>query len=739
MNFAQIKHKAAAIISAVAVAIAPSLFVVPAQAVTNYVVTIVSTGGATEGANWTYANGQITPTASVSINASDIVAKLALGDLVLNGDKILVNAGINSSTASNLTFKSTGNIVVGGALTLQTQGGDIVFNSDSDANQSGHVRLGWDANCGMGYVNTNGGSFIVGGGANPATDFTYAQNSDLPATGCPGGTPPLSGLGIYNYTVNAGGGNISLRGSSPNLGTSLSVRAIALSSSGGLTDAFQTTGTGTISIYGDGSQITQNNAWGIATGAVNYTTGSGNITIEGKGNPSGPTNARGMSIGASNVTSTSGNVVIRDTTSGALAGYVGINLGGVVTVNTGGTFALQADEIQAGAALTLTAASASIGSYNTSSFTNAVTLGAVNASGVGSLSIGSPGNTSAVTLGGAVTSGGPIAVTGGAIAVNAAMTATNAPITFTASTSVTQSAAITASSLDLRGTATYNPSAYTVTGGSAQIAYYASFDSQGGSAVSTGTYAANGQLALPAAPSKAGFVFRGWFLAASGGDPLQSPYSPATNADMTLYAQWSPAVAPKDYPEVQQIDVAQPAVEGKPIFITLAGDQLNLPVTVEASNGTAAVIAQTAKSLAIRITGATAGKGSLVIKSATRTLQLADLYRVTAAKPVVTVPVYKEADIAFDARSVKLTASDIAAIRAGVAGAKVVGEVTVAAWIVAVKPTAADRATAKARAAAVAAVITKALPGIKVSVSTIPAPRLWTANGVVTYSFTAKP
>lgn len=96
MNFAQIKHKSAVIVSALAVAIAPSLFVVPAQAVTNYVVTIVSTGGATEGANWTYANGQIKPTASASINASDIVAKLALGNLIVNGDKVAINAGINS-------------------------------------------------------------------------------------------------------------------------------------------------------------------------------------------------------------------------------------------------------------------------------------------------------------------------------------------------------------------------------------------------------------------------------------------------------------------------------------------------------------------------------------------------------------------------------------------------------------------------------------------------------------------
>lgn len=439
----------------------------PAAAVTNFTVTVVASGGAAENSGWTYANGEITPTASVSINASSLVSKLASGPLVVYSGRILVNASVIHSTANSLTFKSQGNIIVGGGLTVQSQGGDVIFHADSDANNTGHVRFGWDANCAMGNVTTNGGAIVVGGGANPLTGTTSAQNNDAANISCPGGTPPLAGVGFYNFTFNADGGNISVRGGSPNLGGSLSVRSVNISGSGGLIPTFQTSGAGTVTIYGDGSSIGHNNAWGIATGSVNVTTDQGAITFEARGNASGPTNARGMSIGgASNFTSTSGDVSFLDRTNGALAGYTGINLGAAINVTTNGDFSVQADEISQGGALTLDVDSASIGSFTTSSFTNVYSTGVINAANSNNLTIGSPGNTSAITLAAAVTSGGPISITASTVTVNAALTATGSPVTFVTSAGVTQNAAITASTMNLAGTATYNPQSFTVTGGS---------------------------------------------------------------------------------------------------------------------------------------------------------------------------------------------------------------------------------------------------------------------------------
>jgi len=441
-----------------------------------------------------------------------------------------------------LTFKSTGNILVNGGITLQSQGGDFVFNSDSDANNAGHVRFGWDTTCTQGNVITNGGDIIIGGGANALTTTTAAQNNDAAFTTCPGGTPPLAGVGLYNYNFNAGGGDISIRGGSPNLGGSLSVRAINIGSTQGVTTTFQTVGLGNITLFGDGSLIGHNNAWGIATAAMNVSTVNGTILIQGVGSTSGATNARGMSIGgASSITSTTGNITLRDSTNGAASGYTGINLGASITVTTGGNFAVQADEISQGGALALDVASASIVPNTGSSFTGAVNLGVISAANTDSLTIGAPGNTATVTFAQPVTVGGPISVTAATIAVNAALTATGSPIVLNATTAITQggSGSFTATGVNILGSATYNLQALTVNGGVAAQAFGLTFDTQGGSALAASTFPVGGSVTLPAAPTKAGFAFDGWFLAPSGGSALPSSYSPSATAPLTLYAQWS--------------------------------------------------------------------------------------------------------------------------------------------------------------------------------------------------------
>ena len=65
------------------------------------------------------------------------------------------------------------------------------------------------------------------------------------------------------------------------------------------------------------------------------------------------------------------------------------------------------------------------------------------------------------------------------------------------------------------------------------------YNTQGGSAVSNGAFYTGATVTLPAAPAKSGYIFDGWFTAASGGTALTSPYSPGVITDITLYAQWS--------------------------------------------------------------------------------------------------------------------------------------------------------------------------------------------------------
>jgi uncharacterized repeat protein (TIGR02543 family) len=66
------------------------------------------------------------------------------------------------------------------------------------------------------------------------------------------------------------------------------------------------------------------------------------------------------------------------------------------------------------------------------------------------------------------------------------------------------------------------------------------YDTHGGSSVSAGSFVTGGAIAnLPVAPTKAGYSFAGWFVAASGGSALSNGYAPSATSAITLHAQWN--------------------------------------------------------------------------------------------------------------------------------------------------------------------------------------------------------
>jgi uncharacterized repeat protein (TIGR02543 family) len=70
--------------------------------------------------------------------------------------------------------------------------------------------------------------------------------------------------------------------------------------------------------------------------------------------------------------------------------------------------------------------------------------------------------------------------------------------------------------------------------------YTLSFDSHGGSAVAAVTASEGAAVQRPADPTRTGYVFQGWFSAASGGTAYTWPHT--LSATITMHAQWLPAL-----------------------------------------------------------------------------------------------------------------------------------------------------------------------------------------------------
>ncbi len=210
-----------------------------------------------------------------------------------SGNDIFIAGNLNKATGAgtaNYQFKADRNILNSGGADITATTGAINLTLNADVDQAtvagGYVALA-DA-----VITTNGGNFIVGGGADPTTTATQGNN--------------IHGLDLTRTSVNTAAGDISLRGqvTGPagfNSGVVL-VNATSL-----------TTTSGDISIFGD-SQMTGTNTRGIrvngATSNVSVTSGSGDITINGTA-ASGLGTSQGVSFFQdTNIESDSGNLSI---------------------------------------------------------------------------------------------------------------------------------------------------------------------------------------------------------------------------------------------------------------------------------------------------------------------------------------------------------------------------------------------------------------------------------------------
>ncbi|AJR05027.1 fibronectin type III domain-containing protein [Siansivirga zeaxanthinifaciens] len=440
------------------------LFVLLAFYATSQNLTIVSSGGTSEGTTWSYSNGVITTISDTSVNASDVESYLATGDLTIEAGNIWVGTNVNSTSANALTLKSLGLVNLNNTYSITTTGGAVTFWADSDGSGEGYVQLGSSTG-----ITTVGGNITLGGGLDIATGYARGA-AELDAETDNVNQLHISGVHLKNgASLSSGGGNITLRGQ--NYPSSVLTMDFGVMGHNATLDA----GSGKVAIIGKATGSGTSNTQAISVYGNGWTIRSSNsdadaIVLDGDGSGyNGTTTSMGINF-TGIIESTGGGDIQLTGKSGTSTGYDHpLDMSGSILANSG-TITITAennDATQFGlylsgatfgfkAATNVTASTSNIilKSDNTvfNSATNLNTTGAVSllpldastsfgvgqtigsnmvlASGVSGLTIGKEGNTADVTLTSAQTIAGPIAVFGNSVRVeqNLTSTGTNTPI-----------------------------------------------------------------------------------------------------------------------------------------------------------------------------------------------------------------------------------------------------------------------------------------------------------------------
>ncbi|MFM5968322.1 MAG: beta strand repeat-containing protein, partial [Micrococcales bacterium] len=196
--------------------------------------------------------GRTTDTASAMTISGSLAAN---GPISVYGGSVTLNAGLSvtPSTTGGILVKAAGDIVTGASQTFQTQGGNITFWSDSDANGAG--RIGLDA---TNSLLSNGGKITLAGGAdNGASTVVSGRTSGdgLPdgwaaGNGSTSNCTGVSGtiMGVFfgtTTTITSAGGDVFIAGKGMNGATGACASGIRANQ-----DLQITAAAGKIAMYG---------------------------------------------------------------------------------------------------------------------------------------------------------------------------------------------------------------------------------------------------------------------------------------------------------------------------------------------------------------------------------------------------------------------------------------------------------------------------------------------------------
>jgi len=421
--------------------------------------------------------GKTTNTQNVTVATGTSIA----GSIAAYGGSIAVNENLNTTAGGangDVLLKGTENLSVAANKTITTNGGDVIFWSDSDNDNSGSILLADNntINTTNGNTTSNlsgGGTIILAGGADDGSNDGTAND------GIPDGfaiSSTEAGIRLKNnLSLNSGGGDIAIRGKS--LNTTSGWNAVGLRQEGILS---MNSGTGSISLIGESSRAygielqagfgtwtdPNNGTILIQSGATNGTaislkgngygsygvlfnygraktiaaTGGGNIRIEGAttsdnyvGEYSSDPTLWDIFFGDNTSILSSGGTILVDGSAEGIRTRTRIALGektSSLVENSSSNIVLAADRFQIdgtpGTTISTTGA-VTIAPAN-HSFLSAIMLPISNlsfSSGITGLTIGKPTNTANITFGAATTIAGPVAAYGGTITLNANLTTTN--------------------------------------------------------------------------------------------------------------------------------------------------------------------------------------------------------------------------------------------------------------------------------------------------------------------------
>ncbi|MBI1195578.1 MAG: hypothetical protein GC138_07020 [Gammaproteobacteria bacterium] len=309
--------------------------------------------------------GKATNTADATLGAI-----AAAGPISVEAGNISLNSNLNTdaTTAGDVLLKARGNITQSTSVTVQTDGGDITYWSNSDQSGDGYIYIGDGANFNSANGLTSsglsgGGNITFAGGADSNADnlpdgyalsttsgyrgvtfgtmngtstnntLIYTGGGELLVKGMVSGSGSYDGIVQYgSMTVDSGIGAISLFGeSNQRYGIQFAAGAPAGGSTVSLTSAKATgdaiflsgvaTGTAVANRYG----IYLNSFPGTSTSTKSFNaTGGGNINITGSS-----ANAYGVYFDNGDILSSAGNITLSGGTGGIDLGMNGaIVLGG---------------------------------------------------------------------------------------------------------------------------------------------------------------------------------------------------------------------------------------------------------------------------------------------------------------------------------------------------------------------------------------------------------------------------